>query len=85
MLEALGATRADLVVACRPPSPRALDPELVAAAAHNLGVPSAAVETVDLVPEAVARALAHTPESGQVVVTGSLYTVGAARSALVSD
>lgn len=85
MLEALGATRADLVVACRPPSPRALDPELVAAAAQNLGVPSAAVETVELVPEAVARALAGTPESGQVVVTGSLYTVGAARSALVSD
>jgi folylpolyglutamate synthase/dihydropteroate synthase len=37
---------------------------------------------VPAVEEAVARALATTPEDGQVVVAGSLYVVGAARAAL---
>jgi folylpolyglutamate synthase/dihydropteroate synthase len=35
------------------------------------------------VQEAVGTALLATPEEGQVVVTGSLYTVGAARDILV--
>ena len=34
-------------------------------------------------PTAIARALEITPPDGQVIVTGSLYTVGAARSVLV--
>jgi dihydrofolate synthase/folylpolyglutamate synthase len=83
MLAALGVDDAALVVCCRPPSPRALDPALIAKAAEELGVPSAAIEVVDTVAEAVATALLATPEEGQVVVTGSLYTVGAARSVLV--
>jgi dihydrofolate synthase/folylpolyglutamate synthase len=82
MLAALGVSRGDRVVACRPPSPRALDPAAVDQAARALGVTDASV--VDSVEEAVARALAVTPEDGQVVVTGSLYTVGAARVALTS-
>jgi folylpolyglutamate synthase/dihydropteroate synthase len=40
------------------------------------------VVVVDDVAAAVAQALADTAPDGQVVVTGSLYTVGAARAAL---
>lgn len=83
MLEAMGAADADRIVACRPSSPRALDPEVVASAARNVGVPSVMVEVVDTVAEGVAKALATTPAHGQVVVTGSLYTVGAAREAIL--
>jgi len=83
MLTALGVDDAARVIACRPPSPRALDPTLVAKAAEELGVPADAIEVVDTVAEAVGAALLSTPEDGQVIVTGSLYTVGAARAVLV--
>ncbi|MCU1426274.1 MAG: folylpolyglutamate synthase/dihydrofolate synthase, partial [Actinomycetia bacterium] len=83
MLTALGIDDVSLLVCCRPPSPRALDPELVAQAAADLGMPNDAIEVVDSVQEAVGTALLATPEDGQVVVTGSLYTVGAARDILV--
>jgi dihydrofolate synthase/folylpolyglutamate synthase len=83
MLSALGVNDAELLVCCRPPSPRALEPELVAKAAEELGVARGAIEVVDSVREAVGAALLATPEDGQVVVTGSLYTVGAARSVFV--
>lgn len=82
MLEALGAGTAETVICCRPPSPRALDPEVLAAAARDLQIEAERVETVDLVEEAVARALALAEPDHQVIVTGSLYTVGAARSVL---
>ncbi len=85
MLDALGATQAARIVCCRPPSPRALDPGAVAAAARDLGVPPDRIETIDLVEEAVARALATANPADQVIVTGSLYVVGAARSVLVDD
>ncbi len=83
MLTALGVDDLSLLVCCRPPSPRALDPKLVAQAAVELGVPEQMIEIVDSVREAVGAALLATPEDGQVVVTGSLYTVGAARDILV--
>ena len=83
MLTALGVDDAGFVVCCRPPSPRALDPELVANAATDLGVPNDRVEVVDTVAQAVGLAIASTPDVGQIVVTGSLYVVGAARARLV--
>lgn len=83
MLEALGVDTAAGIVCCRPPSPRAMDPDLVAAAARDLGVDAERIETVELVEEAVARALTLAAPDHQVVVTGSLYTVGAARAVLV--
>ncbi|MGQ0519578.1 MAG: glutamate ligase domain-containing protein, partial [Actinomycetota bacterium] len=79
MLEALGAARARLVVACPAPSPRTLPPAEVAAAARSLGVE--AWETAS-VPEAVAAAVDAAGADDLVVVTGSLYVVGAARAAL---
>jgi len=82
MLVALGAATCRLVVACPPPSPRALDPQVVAAAAEALGVDT---EVADSVPEAVTLALSLAAPEEMVVVTGSLYVVGAARAALVGD
>jgi dihydrofolate synthase/folylpolyglutamate synthase len=82
MLEALGAAHAARVVCCRAPSPRARPPEEVATAALEAGLDRDRVEVVDDVAEAVARALAATGPDEQVVVTGSLYVVGAARAAL---
>ncbi len=83
MLEALDAKHADRLVCCRPPSPRALDPAAVAAAGADVGVDPARIETFDTVADAVARARAVTDDDAQIVVTGSLYAVGAARHALV--
>jgi folylpolyglutamate synthase/dihydropteroate synthase len=54
----------------------------LADAALELGVDPDRVEALSTVEEAVARALVVTPPEGQVVVAGSLYLVGAARSAL---
>ena len=78
-----GEDAGGILVLCRPPSPRALAPEVVAKAAIDLGVSEDRIEIVDTVADAVAAALLATPEDGQIVVTGSLYVVGAARSVLV--
>ena len=83
MLEALDAKHAARLLCCRPPSPRALDPAQVAAAGADLGVDPDRIETFDSVEAAVARARAVTADDAQIVVTGSLYTVGAARHILV--
>jgi dihydrofolate synthase/folylpolyglutamate synthase len=80
MLAALDADRARLVIACPPPSPRALPPADVAAAAARLGVDS---EVADSVPQAIALALAVAEPEELIVVSGSLYVVGAARAVLV--
>jgi dihydrofolate synthase/folylpolyglutamate synthase len=85
MLEALAVTGAAQLVCCRAPSPRALDPGAIAAAAIDLGVDPQRVHVAELVSEGLARAIALTPPEGEVVVTGSLYVVGAARSVLVPN
>jgi dihydrofolate synthase/folylpolyglutamate synthase len=85
MLRALGIDEAALVVCCPPPSPRALDPQVVAAAARELGIADDQVVVADTVSDAVTEALLSTPDEGQIVITGSLYVVGAARSILVND
>ena len=82
MLEALGLTRAERLVACPPPSPRALDPHVVAAAAVDLGMANESITVVDDVAAALVAARSVTPPDGQIVVTGSLYLVGAARALL---
>jgi len=83
MLVALDVASAARLVCTRPPSPRALDPAHVATAAVELGLDPDQIAVAETVAEAVARALADTPLDGQIVVTGSLYTVGAARDVLV--
>lgn len=80
MLAPLAPSGDDLVVACEPPSPRALDPALVAGAARSLGAPA---EVVADVAGAVARASEAASEEDLVLVTGSLYVVGEARRAIL--
>ncbi|TMK57806.1 MAG: bifunctional folylpolyglutamate synthase/dihydrofolate synthase [Actinobacteria bacterium] len=83
MLEALGVNGASRLVCCRAPSPRSHDPSLVAAAARELGVDPDRVDVVDDVADAVRHGIDISSANDQVIVTGSLYVVGAARHALV--
>jgi dihydrofolate synthase/folylpolyglutamate synthase len=80
MLDALGARRARLVIACPAPSPRTQTASEVADAARTLGIE--AVET-ESVPEALEEAVRRAGSDDLILVTGSLYVVGAARAALV--
>ncbi len=82
MLAALGLPGVSGVVACRAPSPRGRPPEDVATAARALGLDQDRIAVVDDVGHALAQARARTPVTEQVVVTGSLYVVGAARASL---
>ncbi len=82
MLAAFDAGSARLVVTCPPPSPRALPAAEVAAAARALGTEA---EEATSAPEAVATALALARPDEMIVVTGSLYVVGAARAALTGS
>ena len=68
-----------LVVACEPPSPRALPASEVVAAAQAMGLESVARPDV---ADAVAFAMDQAGDDDLVFVTGSLTTVGAARAAL---
>jgi dihydrofolate synthase/folylpolyglutamate synthase len=79
MLRALDAHKARLVITCPAPSPRAIPPEELAKAAEQIGVRA---ETTESVEEALERAKEAAQEEDLVLVTGSLYVVGAARTAL---
>jgi dihydrofolate synthase/folylpolyglutamate synthase len=79
MLLALDAPKAELVVACLAPSPRTQPAQDVAEAARALGCRAVAAASV---AEALEVALREAGEDGMVLVTGSLYVVGEARSVL---
>ena len=85
MLAAFDVASAELVVCCRPPSARARPPEDLAAAAASLGVDPVRIEVCDDVGDALGLAVERTAPDGQVVVTGSLYVVGAARATIRVD
>jgi dihydrofolate synthase/folylpolyglutamate synthase len=86
MLEAFGVRATDEVVTCTPPSPRGIAADALAKVVAERG---ARVEAVADVGAALERAWhaaeadggADGPGAGLVMVTGSLYTVGAARTA----
>ena len=79
MLQALGAPKARYVVTCPPPSPRAQPADVVAKAAMLLGVDA---EPAASVADALDKARALAAEDDLILVTGSLYVVGAARAAI---
>ena len=60
-----GEDAGGMLVLCRPPSPRALAPEVVAKAAIDLGVSEDRIEIVDTVAEAVAAALWPPPRTAR--------------------
>jgi dihydrofolate synthase/folylpolyglutamate synthase len=80
MLSALRADDFDLVVCCTAPSPRGLSAGVVAEAAQVMGCDD--VETVDSVEQACERALHLAKKDDAVLIAGSLYVVGAARTYL---
>ncbi|MFN8019032.1 MAG: cyanophycin synthetase, partial [Acidimicrobiales bacterium] len=82
MLEALGAREAGFLVACAPDSPRAIPAPVVAAAAEGLGI---VAESVASVADALDRALGLANADDLILVTGSLYVVGPARTHLRNE
>ena len=80
VLDALEAQRAHLVVVCPPPSPRAMDPGILVAECDRRGIP--VVVEHDL-RQAITLAQAEAAEDDCVLITGSLYLVGAVRAMLV--
>jgi len=80
VLQALRVGEAAHVVTCPAPSPRTVPADELADVARQLG---ANVEAAPSVAEAVARGLAAANAEDLVLVTGSLYVVGAARGLLV--
>jgi dihydrofolate synthase/folylpolyglutamate synthase len=80
MLVALGADHARLIVACPPPSPRAVPASVIVEAARGLHLPGLDVWEAESVPEAVELALGAAGPDDLVLVAGSLYVVGAARA-----
>jgi dihydrofolate synthase/folylpolyglutamate synthase len=79
LLDALGSDRLRLVVACPAPSPRTLGSDLVAAAARQRGIDAVEAPSV---AQAVEAAQADAGPEECILVTGSLYVVGAARASL---
>ena len=82
MLSALGVEDAGFVIACTPDSPRAVPAPELAAVATSLG---AVAESVPTVEEALSRAIALSTPDDLILVAGSLYVVGPARTALTRE
>lgn len=80
MLAGLRADEFDLVFACTAPSPRGVEAVDVADAARRLGCDD--VYTFDTIEAACQRAMEYADGDDAILVTGSLYTVGAARPVL---
>lgn len=79
MVEALELGAFDVVLCTTPSTPRALPAAEVADAVARVGIE---VEVVPDVAEALGRARAIATSEDRIIVTGSLYVVGAARAAL---
>ena len=77
MLAAIRADEFDLVVCCPAPSPRGLPATDVAEAARRLGCDTVVVASS--VERGIDRALADVGPDDAILITGSLYVVGAAR------
>jgi dihydrofolate synthase/folylpolyglutamate synthase len=80
LLSALRADEFDMVFAATAPSPRGVKAADIAAAARSIGCDD--VAAFDTVEDACRRALEYADADDAILVTGSLYTAGAARSVL---
>ncbi len=80
MLAALRADEFDVVFACTAPSPRGVAADVVARAARELGCEH--VVSFDSVEAACERAVQFADGDDAILVTGSIYTAGAARPVL---
>jgi dihydrofolate synthase/folylpolyglutamate synthase len=77
MLSALRADEFDVVFTCTAPTPRGLPAAELTAAARDIGCDR--VVQVDTVERAIDRARTDAMAEDAILVTGSLYIVGAAR------
>lgn len=77
MLSAVRADEFDLVVTCTAPSSRGMDAAELTATAKAMGCDE--VIQIDDLHRAIDRVLANTDTDDAVLITGSLYVVGAAR------
>ena len=77
MLRALGVDAGDDLVVCTPSSPRAQPATALLDAAAALGLSARRIETVE---GALSDVLEHAGADDVVVVAGSLYVIGAART-----
>jgi dihydrofolate synthase/folylpolyglutamate synthase len=75
------ARNVSALIAVAPPSPRAMDPANVAAAAREVGI--ASVAAADRLDRALEDAYGRLGPDDQLLVTGSLYLVGSVRSHLM--
>lgn len=80
MLAALRADEFDLVVCCTAPTPRGRSATELGRAARDMGCDD--VREIERVEDALDHVLAHLSADDAVLVTGSLYVVGAARAQL---
>lgn len=80
LLSALRADEFDQVICCTAPSPRGLPAEDLAAVARSMGCDDVVVR--ESVATACDRALVDAGSDDAILVTGSLYVVGEARSHL---
>ena len=80
MLSALRADEFDIVLVCTAPTPRGVPARDLVQAATELGCEH--VVSFDTVEEACKRAMDYADGDDAVLVTGSLYTAGAARTVL---
>ncbi|HEY4377733.1 MAG TPA: cyanophycin synthetase, partial [Acidimicrobiales bacterium] len=81
-LDALGARDAGFLVACSPESPRAIPASRLAAVAEGMSIVAESERSVE---DAVHRALAIASPDDLVLITGSLYVVGPARTLLQTE
>jgi dihydrofolate synthase/folylpolyglutamate synthase len=79
LLVAMGIESVAEIICCEPASPRAQSAEAVADTLRDLGRP---VHVVSDVADALVKAKSLAGEADAVLVTGSLYVVGAARGAV---
>jgi dihydrofolate synthase / folylpolyglutamate synthase len=82
MLGSLRSGGVDRVIACPAPTPRTMPVGDLLAACRRVGLEA---EGALSVPDALERALSYIGEEGLVLVTGSLYVVGEARSVLLKE
>ena len=85
MLTALDVGSVDRLVCSTPPTPRGMDAQAVADAAIALGVDPDRIDVQRDIAAAVTHALDVTEAGGQILITGSLYLVGAARAAMRAE
>jgi folylpolyglutamate synthase/dihydropteroate synthase len=79
MVEALELGPHDVVLCTTPPSPRAFPADELAKVVEEAGIE---VEVIPDVSDALDRARSLAGDEDRILVTGSLYAVGAARAAL---